>query len=100
MVFQSQLDAVERPTPRERIGSGKISPITIQALRMLVMCSFRDDMVNLPWTPGRCEEEDEDGDEGNLRVNSGDIVGDWITIRSGVSVIKPLGDPDDGNEEL
>lgn len=31
MVFQSQLDAVDRATPRERIGSGKISPIKIQA---------------------------------------------------------------------
>jgi len=30
-VFQSQLDAVERPIPRERIGSGKISPITTHA---------------------------------------------------------------------
>ena len=26
--FQNQLDAVERPTPRERIGRGKISPTT------------------------------------------------------------------------
>ena len=31
MVFQSQLEAVESATPRERIGSGKISPMTIQA---------------------------------------------------------------------
>ncbi len=31
MVFQSQLEAVERPTPRERMGRGKISPMTIQA---------------------------------------------------------------------
>ena len=29
--FQNQLDAVERPTPRERIGSGKISPTTTHA---------------------------------------------------------------------
>jgi hypothetical protein len=29
--FQSQLEAVERATPRERMGSGKISPITTQA---------------------------------------------------------------------
>ena len=27
----TQLEAVERPTPRERIGSGKISPITTHA---------------------------------------------------------------------
>lgn len=31
MVFQSQLEAVERATPRERTGSGKISPMRIQA---------------------------------------------------------------------
>jgi len=29
--YQSQLDAVDRATPRDRIGSGKISPITTQA---------------------------------------------------------------------
>ena len=28
-VFQSQFEAVERATPRERIGSGKISPMRI-----------------------------------------------------------------------
>ena len=26
IVFHNQLEAVERPTPRERIGRGKISP--------------------------------------------------------------------------
>ena len=31
MVFHSQLEAVDRATPRERIGSGKISPMTIHA---------------------------------------------------------------------
>ena len=31
IVFHNQLEAVERPTPRERIGSGKISPIKTQA---------------------------------------------------------------------
>lgn len=31
IVFQSQLLAVESATPRDRIGSGKISPMTIQA---------------------------------------------------------------------
>ena len=29
--FQNQLDAVERPIPRDRMGSGKISPMTTQA---------------------------------------------------------------------
>lgn len=31
MQFQNQLDEVERPTPRERMGRGKTSPTTIQA---------------------------------------------------------------------
>jgi len=31
MQFQNQLDEVERPTPRDLIGSGKISPITTHA---------------------------------------------------------------------
>jgi hypothetical protein len=31
MVFQSQLLAVDRATPRDRTGRGKISPIRIQA---------------------------------------------------------------------
>lgn len=30
-VFQSQLEAVDKATPRERIGSGNISPMTIHA---------------------------------------------------------------------
>ncbi len=29
--FHSQFEAVERPTPRDLIGIGKISPITTQA---------------------------------------------------------------------
>lgn len=29
--FQNQLDAVDNPTPRERMVRGKISPMTIQA---------------------------------------------------------------------
>jgi len=28
--FTSQLDAVASPTPRARMGSGKISPMTVQ----------------------------------------------------------------------
>src|SRR6478609_2780547 len=31
MQFQSQLEAVERATPRERMGRGKISPMQTQA---------------------------------------------------------------------
>lgn len=27
--FHSQLDAIDRPTPRERIVSGKISPVMV-----------------------------------------------------------------------
>jgi hypothetical protein len=29
--FHSQFDEVERPTPRDRMGIGKISPMTTQA---------------------------------------------------------------------
>jgi len=31
MVFHSQFEAVDRATPRERMGSGKTSPMTIHA---------------------------------------------------------------------
>lgn len=42
--FQNQLEAVERPTPRERIGNGKISPTTTQAAgphEMAKVATFR-----------------------------------------------------------
>lgn len=31
MQFQNQLEEVERPTPRERMGRGKTSPMTTHA---------------------------------------------------------------------
>lgn len=35
IVFHNQFEAVERPTPRDRIGRGKVSPITTQAVGYL-----------------------------------------------------------------
>lgn len=57
------------------------------------------------WTPGGGEEEDEDGDEGNLSVDSASVVGTrkWVaTIWVGnfVGVVKADGDTNNGDEEL
>lgn len=53
-------------------------------------------------TPRGCEEEDEDGDEGDLRVDGGDVIRQaqlWV-FRVGVGVVESDGDADDGDEEL
>lgn len=55
-------------------------------------------------TPGGGEEEDEDGDESNLGVDSADVVGDLsvglVSSGRGVGVVESDGDTDDGDEEL
>lgn len=55
-------------------------------------------------SPGGSEPEDEDGDEGNLGVDSADVVGEsgiGVGIgRSGVSVVETDGNTDDGDDEL
>lgn len=51
-------------------------------------------------TPGGSEEEDEDGDEGDLGVDSGDVVGNWVAGGVEVSVVESDGDTDDADEEL
>lgn len=55
-------------------------------------------------TPGGSEPEDEDGDEGNLGVDSADVVGDdgvGVGLSgSGVGVVETDSDTNDGNEEL
>lgn len=55
-------------------------------------------------TPGGGEEEDEDGDEGDLSVDGRDVVGDaGIRISlggGGVGVVEADGDTNDGDEEL
>jgi hypothetical protein len=51
-------------------------------------------------TPGGGEEEDEDGDEGNLSVDSREIVGAGSAISEGGRVVESLGNTDDGNQEL
>jgi hypothetical protein len=55
-------------------------------------------------TPGGSEPEDEDGDEGNLGVDSADVVGEsGIRVglgRSGVSVVETDSNTNDSNDEL
>lgn len=52
------------------------------------------------WALGGGEEEDEDGDEGNLGVDGRDVVGDRVTGSVEVGVVESDGDTNDGNEEL
>jgi len=99
MVFQSQLDAVERPTPRERIGRGKISPMTIHALCLLATVLLHG-MMDLPWTPSRGEEEDEDGDESDLCIDSRDVVCNWQTFSIEMRVVETDCNTDNGNDKL
>lgn len=55
-------------------------------------------------TPGGGEEEDEDGDEGNLGVDGRDVVGEgasWVGGGRGrVGVVETDSDTDNGDEEL
>ena len=51
-------------------------------------------------TPGGSEEEDEDGDEGDLGVDGGDVVGAGGTIWESGGVVETLSNTDDGNQEL
>ena len=51
-------------------------------------------------TPGGGEEEDEDGDERDLSVDSRKVVGAGGAISKGGGVVEALSDTDDSNEEL
>jgi hypothetical protein len=51
-------------------------------------------------TPSGGEEEDEDGDEGDLGVDSGDVLGDSLTSSVGSKLVETDGDTDNGNNEL
>lgn len=53
-------------------------------------------------TPGGGEEEDEDGDEGDLSIDSGDVVGNVLGSVGGIGVglVETNGDTNDGDEEL
>lgn len=51
-------------------------------------------------SPGRGEEEDEDGNEGDLSVNSSDVVGNSVSSSINGSLVESDGNTDDGNEEL
>ena len=80
MQFQNQLLAVESATPRERIGRGKISPITTQAA--MRECSVSkpsrakdiQEKEGLTRTPSGGKEEDVEADEGNLSSDSSRII--------------------------
>jgi hypothetical protein len=51
-------------------------------------------------TPGRGEEEDEDGDEGNLGVDGRDVVGNGVASSIEVGLVETDSDTNDGDEEL
>lgn len=51
-------------------------------------------------TPGGGEEEDEDGDESDLSVDSGNVVGACGTIGESGGVVETLSNTDNGNQEL
>jgi hypothetical protein len=79
--FQSQLEAVDKATPRDRIGRGKISPMRTQAPDIINFFFFREWIWRkLTRTPGSCEKEDVDANEGDLRGNSSVVV---LTLTTG-----------------
>lgn len=51
-------------------------------------------------TPGGGEEEDEDGDEGDLGVDGVDVVGNGVAVGIEVGLVEADGDTDDGDDEL
>jgi hypothetical protein len=51
-------------------------------------------------TPGGGEEEDEDGDEGDLGVDGGDVVGARGAVGEGGGVVETLSHTDDSDQEL
>lgn len=117
MVFHSQLEAVERPTPRERIGSGKISPACTMSHRSDEHATGEmKEMGNRTkieigwkrltdhdpgtWTPCGGKEEDVNGDEGDLGIDSRDVVCNVGTSGVEVGFVEADGDTNDGNQEL
>jgi len=52
------------------------------------------------WTPGRGKEEDKDCDEGDLRVDCGNVVGNGSACSVEMSFVEADGDTNDGNKEL
>lgn len=51
-------------------------------------------------TPGGSEEEDEDGDKGNLSIDGRNVVCHGCAIRERVGVVKANGDTNDRDKEL
>lgn len=67
MVFQSQFEAVESPTPRERMGSGKTSGAsasTASQLKLVALTLANDHPRS--WTPRGGKESDRQADESDL----------------------------------
>ena len=50
--------------------------------------------------PGAGKEEDSDGDEGDLSVDGGNVLGDGVTGRVGVRLVEPDSHTDNGDDEL
>merc|ERR1712225_201782 len=51
-------------------------------------------------TPGGGEEEDEDGNEGDLSVNGADVLGNCLAGSVGGELVEADGDTDDSDDEL
>ena len=102
-MFQSQLEAVDRATPRERIGRGKTSPMTICGYAISgEYLQARHFVSSYPCARSPCggEEENEDGDEGNLSIDSGNVVGDGVAGSVAVRFVEADSNANDGDEKL
>ena len=98
-MFHSQLEAVDRPTPRDRMGSGKTSPMRI--CRTSELLKFANEFAYpCTWTPCRGKEEDEDGNESDLSIDSRDVVCNRFTGSVEVSMVEANCDTNDGHQEL
>ena len=96
-MFHSQFEAVDRPTPRERIGRGKISPMRICSPVSTGAIESHQGESAYPCTgaPRGSEEEDEDGDEGNLSVDGREVVCNIVARRVVMNVVEPNGHTND-----
>lgn len=52
------------------------------------------------WSPSRCKEEDVNGDEGNLCIDSRVVVGVARSVRADVSVVESNSDTNNSNDEF
>ena len=111
MVFHNQLEAVESATPRERIGSGKISPTCGMSQRSDKYTTRKQGKCAMGWarltdhdpgtgTPRRSKEEDVDSNEGDLGIDGGNVVCNGGASGVEVCLVESDGDTNDGNQEL